>query len=222
VNVGDNIKRLRKMRGLTQADLGRKLGITQSAIGQFEKGSSSLKLETIEKIANALDIPVNALLMGTQIDYNALSGSRSIIAKNIAKRLAIIKFLDCIYDSASITKVKIYDKNTNSENFNDEYVNIVDGNSSIAIDENTVNCLLDIFQNICKNLISINALSEIEYINEYYDSPNILLDYCIEKLEIKSHIESKWKNESSKNWEQYNITLKKEIETNSNREEFQP
>lgn len=222
MNIGDNIKRLRKINGLTQSDLGKKLGITQSAIGQFEKGTSSLKIETIEKIAKALNVPISALLVGVDMDYNKFSHHKSKNAKEIQKRLAIIKFLDCLYDSASITKVKIYDKKTGNVNFNDEYVNILSNNLSFIIDNDIINCLLNIIQNICENIISINALNENEYLNKYYNSPNLLFDYCIEWLEIKSHTESKVNNENSKEWEQFKMEQEKIIESNSNQEEFIP
>lgn len=56
MNVGENIKRFRKEKGLTQKDLGERLNMTQSAIGQFENNTTSPKLETVEKIASALGI----------------------------------------------------------------------------------------------------------------------------------------------------------------------
>lgn len=40
MTIGDNIRRFRKREGLTQQQLGDKLGVSQSAIGQFEKGTS--------------------------------------------------------------------------------------------------------------------------------------------------------------------------------------
>lgn len=56
MNIGENIKRFRKEHGLTQKELGERLNMTQSAIGQFENNTTSPKLETIEKIAAALEI----------------------------------------------------------------------------------------------------------------------------------------------------------------------
>ena len=61
MTIGDNIRRFRKREGLTQQQLGDKLGVSQSAIGQFEKGTS-LKIETIQKIAIALEVPVGRLI----------------------------------------------------------------------------------------------------------------------------------------------------------------
>ena len=50
MTIGENIKRIRKERGLTQKELGELLDMTQSAIGQFENDKTSPKTDTIEKI----------------------------------------------------------------------------------------------------------------------------------------------------------------------------
>ena len=56
VTVGDNIRKFRKQKKMTQKELGNKLGISQSAINQFENNKTAPKLTTIIKIANALDV----------------------------------------------------------------------------------------------------------------------------------------------------------------------
>ncbi|MBU5432629.1 helix-turn-helix domain-containing protein [Intestinimonas sp. MSJ-38] len=55
MSVGDNIRRIRKEKGLTQAALANALNVSQQMIGQFENGKNP-KLETIEKIATALGV----------------------------------------------------------------------------------------------------------------------------------------------------------------------
>ena len=56
MSIGENIKRIRKEKGLTQKELEKKLGISQAAIGQFENNDSNLKADTIKKIADALGV----------------------------------------------------------------------------------------------------------------------------------------------------------------------
>lgn len=56
VTVGDNIRKFRKQKKMTQKELGNKLGISQSAINQFENNKTAPKLTTIVKIADALDV----------------------------------------------------------------------------------------------------------------------------------------------------------------------
>ena len=42
MSIGANIRRIRKIRGMTQRELGEKLGVTQAAIGQYERPSANL------------------------------------------------------------------------------------------------------------------------------------------------------------------------------------
>lgn len=56
MTVGENIKRLRKERGLTQKNLGELCGIAEPNIRKYENGKQNPKLETIEKIATALGV----------------------------------------------------------------------------------------------------------------------------------------------------------------------
>ncbi len=62
MSIGQNIKNARKSKGLSQKQLGELLGVSQAAIGQFENEKSTPKIETIKKIAVALDIPVSELV----------------------------------------------------------------------------------------------------------------------------------------------------------------
>lgn len=76
MTVGENIKRIRKERGLTQQDLGDRLGMTQSAIWQFESDKTSPKLETVEKIAVALGVTAFDL-MGAEL-WNIQAGPEKL------------------------------------------------------------------------------------------------------------------------------------------------
>lgn len=62
MNYGEIIKKVRKERGLTQKQLGERLGISQAAIGQFESNKANPKIETIQKIADALNVSLNDLI----------------------------------------------------------------------------------------------------------------------------------------------------------------
>ena len=63
MSIGENIRRIRKDKKLTQKELGEKLeGISQQQIGQWENGIKIPKLETIQKIATALEIPMFDLI----------------------------------------------------------------------------------------------------------------------------------------------------------------
>lgn len=62
IDVGKNISCMRKIRGnTTQAELADKLGITQSAVSQFERNGDGIHARTLEKIADALDVDERVL-----------------------------------------------------------------------------------------------------------------------------------------------------------------
>ena len=55
--IGNNIKRIRKEKKLSMDTLAKKLGLSnRSSISHIESGSRSLRLDTVEKIAEALEV----------------------------------------------------------------------------------------------------------------------------------------------------------------------
>ena len=59
---GNSLKRIRKEKGITQEALALKLGVTKGMISQYENGNREPKLDTIKKIAAALDCNMNVLI----------------------------------------------------------------------------------------------------------------------------------------------------------------
>lgn len=53
--IGEKIRAVRKERGLTQKELGERAGIAEPTIRRYELGKLNPKLETVKKIAAALD-----------------------------------------------------------------------------------------------------------------------------------------------------------------------
>ena len=61
MSVGENIRRYRKSRGMTQAQLAEAVGLTEGAVRHYESGIRAVKPELLEFIAAALSVSVNAL-----------------------------------------------------------------------------------------------------------------------------------------------------------------
>ena len=70
--TGDMIRKYGTEKGLTQKKLGELCGIADSNIRKYESGNQNPKIETLQKIADALDIPVNRLLAGKIISRDEL------------------------------------------------------------------------------------------------------------------------------------------------------
>lgn len=62
MDTGKKIKSYRIDNRLTQKKLGEKLGVTAVTIGQWETGKRKPKIETLNKIADALNISVRNLI----------------------------------------------------------------------------------------------------------------------------------------------------------------
>ena len=62
MTLGENIRRLRKEKGYTQKHLAEKCEMYESQIRKYELGKANPKIETIQKIATALDVPISNLL----------------------------------------------------------------------------------------------------------------------------------------------------------------
>ncbi len=60
--VAESIRKYRTDAGLTQADLGRKIGKSESFIRDAEKGRNEVTIGTLEKIANAVGVPMLKML----------------------------------------------------------------------------------------------------------------------------------------------------------------
>lgn len=55
------VKELLKQKGMTAKELAAKLGISEGALSQSIKDGANPNLQTISKIASALDVPVSEL-----------------------------------------------------------------------------------------------------------------------------------------------------------------
>ena len=61
MSFSERLKEERKNAGLTQAQLSKKLGITAQSYSQYETGKRNPKMETQQKIADALGIDIDDL-----------------------------------------------------------------------------------------------------------------------------------------------------------------
>ena len=58
---GENLRKYRKEAGLTQQQLGDKLGCSKELISQYERGKLNPKIETVKRFADALSVEMDAL-----------------------------------------------------------------------------------------------------------------------------------------------------------------
>lgn len=66
MTFGQNLKQLREELGISQRELGERLGIRQQTVAQYEKATEQPKLKTIRRLAEAMDIPIYKLVTNWQ------------------------------------------------------------------------------------------------------------------------------------------------------------
>lgn len=57
--IGDKLMKMRKKSGLSRKELADKVGVTQSMIGQIERGTKALTVPLAKEIAKVLGCTVN-------------------------------------------------------------------------------------------------------------------------------------------------------------------
>ncbi|HVY62823.1 MAG TPA: helix-turn-helix transcriptional regulator [Planctomycetota bacterium] len=60
--LGQRLRKLRAAAGLSQDDLAHLAGLSRISVGSIERGSSSLTIDTLDKLAAALDVSLAELL----------------------------------------------------------------------------------------------------------------------------------------------------------------
>ncbi|MDE6704584.1 MAG: helix-turn-helix domain-containing protein [Treponemataceae bacterium] len=71
--VGDNIRRLRRDRGWTQAFVAESLGITAPFLTMVESGQRGMSLELIESLSELFGVPVSSFFISRESDNATIS-----------------------------------------------------------------------------------------------------------------------------------------------------
>ncbi len=104
-SLGSILTELRKQNNMTQADLAEKMCVTDKAVSKWERDISCPNIETIQKLADFFNIPVNELL-------SAKSSSKknniiTLILNAVALAMGISVLVLMIMDSIDIKNAVI-------------------------------------------------------------------------------------------------------------------
>ena len=67
MTVGEKIKSIRLSKNLTQKELGKLCGMADSAIRRYELGGANPKIETLKRIANALNVGLEEFMTNSEL-----------------------------------------------------------------------------------------------------------------------------------------------------------
>lgn len=68
MTIGERIRATRKDHHMTQKQLGEKCGMADSAIRKYESSTLTPKIETLQRIASALEVDINWLMNGQTLE----------------------------------------------------------------------------------------------------------------------------------------------------------
>lgn len=80
--ISENIRKYRKMSGISQTELANYLGVSKAAVSNWEKGINGVDTDTLFKIADILHVSVSAL-GGIQTDYSITDPDTKAILETV-------------------------------------------------------------------------------------------------------------------------------------------
>jgi len=86
INVGGRLKAERKARHFSQADLERRCGVPRCRISWLENGRAVPTIETLEKLCDALEIPLDQLFRDGGRSAETRRPSERIVANGRGRR----------------------------------------------------------------------------------------------------------------------------------------
>ena len=87
MNLGNVILRWRKRRGLTQAELSQRSGLSQVFISLLESGSKKPSIETLEILSKCLEVPVAVIIFQASSEEDMETEAGRAIFKELSSAL---------------------------------------------------------------------------------------------------------------------------------------
>lgn len=102
MELKDRIAKIRRMRGLTQAELAEKLGVSARAVQNYEAGTRTPKRDTIAKIAEILGVDENAL--ATDEEFFIIEAKEKYGSKGKAAAQRLIESATALFAGGDISE----------------------------------------------------------------------------------------------------------------------
>lgn len=160
--IGEYIQLKRKAIGITQQDLGDKLGVTSKAVSKWECGVALPDVSLFKDLSEVLNIEIEELLNGEdnkEIPVDKKKNLAIIILSSITFLLLIISILLGIFFYNNYDKVQVYELESANKEFDLE-------GKLIFINEKKYLTINDVKYNLDNNI----NFSKISYQVEYDDT----------------------------------------------------
>ncbi|OPH60301.1 hypothetical protein BC351_17540 [Paenibacillus ferrarius] len=77
--IGEKIRLLRLKNGLSQEQLALQSGVNTSYLGQVERGENNPTVQTLEKIANGLNVPIGSLMINNELEESSEKDKKTVL-----------------------------------------------------------------------------------------------------------------------------------------------
>lgn len=111
-SVGENIKKVRKSKGLTQKELAEMLGVSQQTVAQYERTDKMPKINTIKAIAKVLNVPVDTIIFSYPDGqgYELMFENAQKEAKAANDKIIRNEFMECYDKLNNLGKLKAVER----------------------------------------------------------------------------------------------------------------
>jgi transcriptional regulator with XRE-family HTH domain len=100
VAIGQRIRTLRRVRGITQTKLGEALGVSFQQIQKYEKGVNTLGPSQLVRLSSYFDVPVSRLFDGMEIDIDGNVVAKPETENDLHERVLEVAFrMNAVPDS---------------------------------------------------------------------------------------------------------------------------
>ena len=98
MTIGEHIMVIRKQKGLSQGELGKRIGTSGDIIGRYERGVITPSIEVIMKVADELQVSIDYLVGKTslQLDRSTLNRIEDIGQLPDTEKAHVFKVLDAL------------------------------------------------------------------------------------------------------------------------------
>lgn len=107
VHVGKKLKLRRNVLGLSQGELGTKIGVTFQQIQKYERGANRIGSSRLYDLSQILNVPINYFFEGIN-DLSSILGNVSI--KGFAEKPSVNFRKECVDSKETLALVKAYYK----------------------------------------------------------------------------------------------------------------
>lgn len=102
MELNERLAKIRRMKGLTQAELANKVGVTTRSIQNYELGTRTPKMDTIAKLAEVLEVEEKALL--SDEDYFVIEAHEKYGSRGKASAEMLIENATALFAGGDITE----------------------------------------------------------------------------------------------------------------------